>query len=158
MKALKSINKYRDLIAAVVMTVFSGFMFKATYDIQDTSIYAVGPRVVPQIITLAMIGLSLVCLYGAIAGLVRKKAVEESKEANWKAALTTLALLLAYVFLFSRIGFILDSILYLFLQFCILEDGKRRYLRYLLISVISVAIIYAFFRYVLLLMLPSLWL
>ena len=112
----------------------------------------------PQIITLMMLALSLISLGTSISDLIQKVPVDEPEEKNQRAALLTLLLLLAYVFLFSVLGFIIDSILYLFLQFCILAPGKRQYVKYLIISVITVVLIYAFFRHVLLLMLPTLFL
>lgn len=152
---MKIVQKYRDLAASIIMLTFAIVVYCATYDIQDTSIYAVGPRVVPQLVTILMMLFSVICLVSAIVELVRKKEVDVVENVNYKAALAVLFVLCTYVYLFSRIGFIIDSVVALFLMFCILEDCDRKYLKYALISIISVVVIYSFFRYVLNLMLPT---
>ena len=68
----------------------------------------------------------------------------------------TLATALIYVMLFKPLGFVLSSILYLTVQMSVMAPKEeRRPLRFLLISVIAVAVIYLIFHNGLSLLLPG---
>ncbi|WP_296230669.1 tripartite tricarboxylate transporter TctB family protein [uncultured Pseudomonas sp.] len=74
-----------------------------------------------------------------------------------KTVLLTLGLMLGYIALLGSIGFPIMTVVYLYLQFLILTpvSQKPKHLTYLLISVISSAVIFLLFREAFDLMLPA---
>lgn len=74
-----------------------------------------------------------------------------------KTVLLTLGLMLGYIGLLGPIGFPIMTVVYLYLQFLILTpvSQKPKHLTYLLISVISSAVIFLLFREAFDLMLPA---
>ena len=68
----------------------------------------------------------------------------------------TLAASLLYVALLKPLGFVISSVLYLELQMCIMaQKERRRPLKFLIISIVSVVVIYFVFHNLLQLMLPN---
>lgn len=74
-----------------------------------------------------------------------------------KTVLLTLGLMLGYIGLLGPVGFPIMTVVYLYLQFLILTpvSQKPRHTTYLLISVISSAVIFLLFREAFDLMLPT---
>ena len=105
--------------------------------------------------------LALVQLYMAFRNWKQAKAAGGTQEKaedspDYRRAMYTLATALIYVMLFKPLGFVLSSILYLTVQMSVMAPKEeRRPLRFLLISVIAVAVIYLIFHNGLSLLLPG---
>lgn len=76
---------------------------------------------------------------------------------DMRSLFLSLMLMIAYLLLLQSVGFILDTIVYAFLQIMILDKGgKRKWLSSLVISIASVVVIDYLFEYVFGVALPSL--
>ena len=84
------------------------------------------------------------------------ESLEAVDRPDYGRVILTLVFSLLYVALLKPLGFVISSILYLELQMCIMsQKEKRKPVKFLLISVISVMVIYFVFHNLLQLMLPN---
>lgn len=174
------VSKYEDVFSGFFLLIVSVIMFVATFSFQALTTTFVGPAFMPQIISVAIAIFSLVIIGSGIkkaknakfeteeGGLV--EAAEEKgtgeevhagdllkeKESGYKAVLITLAAMAIYIFLIPIIGFLITTIVYLFVQMLILcHKTKRRMVLFAVISVVSSVLIYYLFRNVFYVMLPT---
>ncbi|MDF3194146.1 tripartite tricarboxylate transporter TctB family protein [Pseudomonas sp. 1928-m] len=111
---------------------------------------------------------AMLCLLGAIqlvSAFVAPKATEQGIEEDAqttdsidiKTVAKTLALIIGYIALLNTVGFPIMTVVYLYLQFCVLTPvgQKINHLAYGVIALISSATIYLLFREAFDLMLPS---
>jgi len=80
-----------------------------------------------------------------------------AQKVDTPTAIKTLILLVIYIALLDKIGFVIMSAVYLFAQFIVLTpvSKRRNYLLYAIVAISSSVIIYVIFRYVFDLMLPG---
>lgn len=75
---------------------------------------------------------------------LREKPAEGGGQVSLKGFGATLALLLVYVLLLKPVGFVITSIVYLFLQMCLFVPAEKRTKKnYILFAVISVVMPFA---------------
>ena len=85
-----------------------------------------------------------------------EKTADSADGPDYGRAMLTLAASLLYVALLKPLGFVISSVLYLELQMCIMvQKERRRPLKFLIISIVSVVVIYFVFHNLLQLMLPN---
>ena len=103
----------------------------------------VGADFLPRMIAIIIIALSIGFLATTLPGALKaqkagKKADEPAEEQNIKRVIITMALLVAYVALMNTIGFVITTIVYLFLQMLILgnKPTKKEIILYAVIAVV----------------------
>lgn len=142
------IDKYRDTISGTVMTLLAAGYLAGSFQIRSYGDAAVDSRFFPQILGVMLLVLSITQL---ILGVKKLKAgtgtgAEEAAEAapageapgrfNYKVILT-LAVILAYIVLINRLGFVISSSLFLIAQTRIMAERKTwRPLFTILVSVV----------------------
>lgn len=154
-------DKKNDLITGVVMALLSmGYLFEAAqvkvFSGMGKSI--VNSGTIPKVWGGCLLFLSILLIIRALKGKKEKKAegsvswLEKMKE-NREVAVTFL-LLLAYIGIMDFAGFVISSMLYIFLQAVILTPyEKRSYKMAALLSVaFSVGIYYVFVEWLMVLL------
>ena len=148
-----SFKKCKDLILGIVMLAFSGFYLIYAQQIKTrpklTPSYA-SARIMPVLLGALLAILSVVCI---IQG-VRKMKAPEGEDAAKKldrgdlmAVVFTFAVIIGYIMVMPMLGFILSTVIYLFLQMLILAPAdKRNYALFAIVAVVFTALVFVAFR------------
>ena len=148
-----SFKKCRDLILGIVMLLVSGLYLFFAQQIKTrpklTPGYA-SARIMPTLLGVLLAVLSILCI---VQGLRKLKEPETDSQAkkmdrgDLAAVLLTFAVIIGYILILPVAGFILSTILYLFLQMIILSPAeKRNYGLFCLVAVVFTAIVFVAFR------------
>ena len=145
-------KRSRDLILGVVMLLVSGFYLFFALQIKTrpilTPAYA-GARRIPVLLGILLAFLSVICI---VQGIRKMKSAGGAKETAGEKGgvmptLQTFAVIIAYILLMDPLGFILSTVLYLFVQMLVLAPKeKRNYLLFILTAVIFTGIVFVAFR------------
>ena len=155
------LKKYEDWLTGAFFLAVTLVYASQIPLIKRTKSSPVNSAFLPTIVAICMGALALVQLYMAFRNWKQAKAAGGTQEKaedspDYRRAVYTLATALIYVMLFKPLGFVLSSILYLTVQMSVMAPKEeRRPLRFLLISVIAVAVIYLIFHNGLSLLLPG---
>ena len=148
-----SFKKCKDLILGIVMLAFSGFYLIYAQQIKTrpklTPSYA-SARIMPVLLGALLAILSVVCI---IQG-VRKMKAPEGEDAAKKldrgdlmAVVFTFAVIIGYIMVMPMLGFILSTVIYLFLQMLILAPAdKRNYVLSAIVAVVFTVLVFVAFR------------
>lgn len=150
-------KKFRELIFGVIMTAFGVFYLVMTTQIPRKG-ELVDATFIPYILSVFMICLGIAQLMQGMKIVKNfKDDGQEEQKNDHMAVILTLALIVGYVMIMVPVGFIISTIVYLFLQFWLLSpaDKKPNLLMYLVIAVVVSIVIYLLFRYGLTVMLPK---
>lgn len=146
MSMVKKINTQN--VAIFILLILSIILFVAAQDIETGAAMAKGGDFMPKVCSGIFMGLSALLLILNIIKEKDNKEIEDkdSKSINVKGFLYTLGLLFIYILLLKPIGFIIMSIIYLFLQILLFSPKeKRNYMLFITISiVVPVAVNYLF--------------
>ena len=133
-------DKKKGIITSVLFLAFSIVMLIFAKDIEPMMKNDLGSGFFPMVVGIAMCALSALRLILAI----REKEKEAKKSGDdLMGGLGTLILIGAYCIAFSPVGFIVSTIVYLFLQILLLTPKEKR--NWLVISIISVVTPFAFY-------------
>ena len=148
-------DKKKAIITSVLFLAFSIVMIIFAKDIKPMMENDLGSGFFPMVIGIAMCGLSVLRLILAI----REKEQEAKKsDDDLLGGLGTLILIGAYCLTFDSVGFIISTMIYLFLQILLLTPkAKRNWLVICLISVVAPFAFYALFVYLINTPLPRGW-
>lgn len=161
------VAKYEDVFSGVFLLVVSVIMFITSFSFEALTTSLVGPAFMPQIIAIVMAIFSVII---AVSGFKKSKSaiepinapeeVEEelivTEKKSYKPVLISLALMIGYVALLSYVGFLIMTVVYIFLQMLLLSHVTHRKIwLFLLISIVTSATIYYLFRNVFYVMLPT---
>ena len=169
MKSRKiKLEKYEDWLVALFYLIITVVYAVQIPSIKITSISPIDSAFLPIILSAGM-GILTVCqIYQAIKKQKKMaQAAAENADADaetvdaedapdYGRAMMTLAASLLYVALLNPLGFVISSVVYLELQMCIMSPkDKRKPVKFLIISIITVLVIYFIFHNLLRLMLPN---
>ena len=147
-------KKYRDLGFGVAALLFSGFYLYHATQIKTrpklTPGYA-SARIMPILLGILLAILSVICI---IQGIRQMKAPAKTEETGKKlergdlmAVVFTFAVIIGYIIIMPYLGFILSTIIYLFLQMLILSPKEKRNIPvFALVTVVFTAIVFVAFR------------
>ena len=147
-----SFKKCRDLILGVFMLGLSGFYLYFAQQIKTkpklTPAYA-SDRIMPTILGILLAVLSVILI---VQGLRQLKAQDDGNDkkmdrADTIAVVLTFAIIICYIILLPYLGFILSTMLYLFLQMIILAPpDKRNYVLFAIVAVVFTLLVFFAFR------------
>ena len=149
-----SFKKCRDLILGIVMLLFSGFYLFNARQIKTrpklTPSYA-SAQIMPTLLGVLLAILSVVCIVQGIRQLKTAGDTETSAKKKDRgdimAVVFTFAVIIGYIIVLPTLGFILSTILYLFLQMIILAPAaKRNYVLFAIVAVVFTALVFVAFR------------
>ncbi len=119
-------NKMRDLVCSVIMIVFGGGMLIMAKDIPHKIESDVGSGYVPTFIAICIL---IVAVAKLVLTLINKKPSGKQKMeplGDWFGGISTILLMAAYMIAFDKLGFVIASAIYLFVQMLILSNEKNR--------------------------------
>lgn len=174
--------RVKDLIAAIALLIFSIVMYIGTNNLQMLTDTQIGSDFAPRLIAIGLFILSTILLVQVLIDfikaskkyepeeveeLVEQKKIEEVGEEGAKVpdktrytnASLTMILIAAYVFIMPVVGFLIGTVVYLMVQFCLL--GEKKYWNiplFIGLSIIVPIVIYYTFRVGFELRLPQGWL
>ena len=148
-----SFKKCKDLILGIVMLLFSGFYLFYAQQIKTrpklTPSYA-SAKIMPILLGALLAVLSVVCIIQGIRQMKANKKEENGKKmdkGDLMAVVFTFAVIIGYILIMPLLGFILSTVLYLFLQMLILAPAeKRNYALFAIVAVVFTAIVFVAFR------------
>ncbi len=148
-----SFKKCKDLILGIVMLAFSGFYLIYAQQIKTrpklTPSYA-SARIMPVLLGVLLAILSVVCIYQGVRRLKAPEGEEAAKKldrGDLMAVVFTFAVIIGYILVMPMLGFILSTVLYLFLQMLILAPAdKRNYVLFAIVAVVFTALVFVAFR------------
>ena len=138
--------KKKNILTSILFLAFGAFVFYESMGIKHVMKNDVGSAFFPKIISGAMIVVALIRL---VMALREEEKEAKASDSDLKGGWETIFLLCAYVLAFRPVGFILDTMVFLFLEMLVLTPKEKRNL--LLLGGLSVAtplIIYTLFVYV----------
>lgn len=158
-------KKSKNVISALMLIAFGVGMALYSNTYKGLSLYENDPgaNFLPFIYSVAIAVLSVVYLITALLNKdeefnrkEEKEKVSSEKRSDMLRTVISVVLLAAYVFTFKSVGFLIGSIVYLFLQQLILEDKKQpHWVRMIFIAVLLPIACQILFVNVLNYMLPS---
>ncbi len=158
------LKKYTNVVVGAAVMLVSVILFISTFSIKALLATTVGPEVMPKIAStiLFLAGLGIM-VEGYLASRKAVTAegpedeeIRKAKKAGIINMFLSIALIAVYIYFMPSIGFLLTTIVYVFLQELILSPvDKRKPVMFLIIAVITGCFIYFGFVYGLELILPS---
>lgn len=154
-------KKYGDLAAGIFFLVLSVVLFAAANALPPSLMGGLGSDFMPKILAIVTCILSF---FQIRAGFRTMRAYQPEQEAEedkpeYLRVLATIAAFTVYVFVLSSVGFVISSIVYLFVQILILTPKEKRIPKgialYAVLSVVFCAVVYVIFRFGLNVMLPA---
>lgn len=138
-------NKLKGIITSILFLALSVVMIVLAAKIKPMMQNDMGSGFFPLVVGIGMAALSVLRL---ILALVEKKGENKKSNDDLIGGISTIILVGAYCIAFSPVGFIISSIIYLFLQILVLTPKeKRNWLVISLISVVTPIAFYALFVY-----------
>ncbi|MBE2294120.1 MAG: tripartite tricarboxylate transporter TctB family protein [Phycisphaerales bacterium] len=144
--------KYRDLIGGVFFLAFAVFIYALSYQIHMTQADPVGPQFFPRLVALFMGVLALISISRSVLRLRKADPTATAKKGSFSIALLLTALLLiAYTLLIEKVGFIILSAIYLYLQILLISPKEELQKHNLVINavvaiVVPIALYYLFYH------------
>ena len=149
-------NKEKNLVVSLVFMAFGIFLFVESMGIKHMMKNDVGSAFFPKVVAVAITGVSVIRLIMTL----REPAGERKKSnSDLKGGWLTIVLIAAYVMAFQPVGFIISTMVDLFLQILVLvPKEKRSWPLTIIISVVAPLAIYGLFTYLISSPLPKgLW-
>ena len=151
------IKKYGDLMSGIATAMFATVIFVASGFIKQRNNTGLGADFVPKLAAVILLVLSILLI---IRGVRTSKAYgpiqKESVPAAYGVMAASFVLMLAYICLLSTVGFILTTMVYLFLQMILVSKKEQvNYIKFAAISVIASVGIYLLFLKVFSIMIPA---
>jgi len=149
-----SFKKCKDLILGIVMLLFSGFYLFYAQQIKTrpklTPSYA-SAKIMPTLLGILLAVLSIICIIQGYRKMTSPDTQSDSSKKLDKgdvmAVVYTFAVIIGYILIMPTLGFILSTLLYLFLQMIILSPPeKRNYALFAIVTVVFTAFVFVAFR------------
>ena len=149
-------SKKKNLIVSLVFMAFGIFLFVESMGIKHMMKDDVGSAFFPKVVAVAIIGVSAIRL---VMALREPEGEKKASDNDTMGGLLTILLIGGYVLAFQPVGFIISTIVYLFLQILVLvPKEKRSWPLTIIISVVAPLAIYGLFTYLISSPLPKgLW-
>lgn len=126
----RELREYADVISGATLAVFGVIMLIETRNIRALRIMEFGPRVMPRLYSIALMGLGgAIAISGAIRAFGSAGGAQSPNfgDSNYLKSFLTIGLIGFFVVALRPIGFLLTSILYLFFQFLVLGGAAHRW-------------------------------
>ncbi len=162
-------RKYWDLASGIAFLALSITVFVGAQNVKTLAVSSIGSGFFPSVVSVLLAITSIAIIAGGVfqarkaepaaapetKSSAEKKPSAEEKPRVW-AVLVTFILMAAYALLITKVGFLITTTMYLFIQINILSPKQsRKQLMFAIISVVSAIAIYYTFVKVFNLMLPA---
>ena len=164
---LKAVITDKNFLTGVGVIILGLFMYFASFDIQEFIRTRVGASFVPRVASSLFVILGGILILGSFRCTVPTEtpeyATEEEEEEEGEkvfgglpAVFLSLILMIAYVGLMESVGFIITSVVYIFLQILVLaKQGPHNYLVFGLISIVVPIVVFYLFVNVFKVLIPA---
>ena len=153
-------KKYWDLASGSVLLLFSAVLFIGAQRVKTLAVSSIGSGFFPSVVAVLLAITSVFIITGGIVQARKPdsttdKAKAEDKPRVW-GVIGTFALMAFYAVLLPKLGFLITTTVYLFVQINILSPREsRKQFMFGIISVVTAVVIYYTFVKVFHLMLPA---
>ena len=155
-------RKYGDVIVGIFYTALGAAVIYLAKQLPKSRVMKIGPDFMPMVIGTLIVVLALMLLFSALKNFKANAAKAEAMPADtsdYKRVLASLVLVVIYVNILAPVGFILSTLAYLFLQIFVLAPNDKRtsndLIKYAVIDVVFVLVVFFLFRYGFKIVLPS---
>ena len=140
-------SKYKDLVSGIFGMIFSTAIYLLSVQIGLKESTTIGADFLPKIVSVVMFAMFAIVTYrGVKEAKSRKEEKEQEYVPNYKGVVIIFAAMIAYAFLLKPVGFIITSILFLFLAICLMtKKEEMKPVKFGIITVIAVLFIYFVF-------------
>ncbi|KLN60091.1 hypothetical protein WH96_12925 [Kiloniella spongiae] len=156
------IRARQDLYVAIFLLMFCSIMIWASYDIRDLGYPGLKPETWPRFLLILLSGLSALYLIKSVKALKIEKVSSEGAVSHigfwskYQNAVWCFALFFLFLLSLDYIGMLLGGMLFVFALLTVLgEFTKKNIILHLIVSVISVGIMWLIFTYSLRVHLPA---
>ena len=156
-------KKYGDIVVGIFFAVLGAAMILLAKMLPKSKVMEIGPEFMPTVIGMVILVLALALLFLAVKNF--KMHVQELEASNYKdtsdykRVVLSILLVLVYVLTMKPVGFIITTLVYLFLQMYVLAPEENRtkkdVITLLIIDVVFTFIVFFLFRYGFKIVLPA---
>lgn len=147
-------NRYAELILGLIILTLGLFYFILTNNLPNKA--TIDSRFLPYILSGFLFILSLIQIKTGMKIIKDGKRKKSEEDLDYSTFIKTITIIILYIGFLNILGFIISTIMFLFLEFIILTPDrlKKNYILYLFIALITSLLVYFLFRYGLNLILP----
>lgn len=141
-------KRYADVISGGLLVLVGIVLLIETRNIRAMMEMEFGPKIMPQIYSVALIGLgAAIALSNLLRERSRRSPVRGTAGTRSGAlrVVATMALVVFYVMALRPLGFLVTSVAYLFLQFAVLGGVKNK-LRLLPYAVVAIVVAFGIYH------------
>ena len=156
------IKKYGDIIVGVFFMLLSAAMLVMAKMLPKSTVMDIGPDFMPMCIGVMTFVLAAALVFLNIKNMkiyVAQAEAEGPEKADYKRVLTSVIIILVYVFVLKSVGFNISTLVYLPVQMFILAPeerrGKKNVIQLLLTDVLFTFVVFFLFRYGFKIVLPA---
>jgi putative tricarboxylic transport membrane protein len=147
-------KKMRSFIISGMFILFGAFIYYQSLDIVKLMSNDAGSGFFPKFIAISITAIALLKIFFTFKD--NKSENTQELKGDMAGGWLTIVLLAAYVFVYARVGFIISTAVYLFLQMLILAPNENRNIALFgIISASTPVIIYTLFVYLIKMPLPK---
>lgn len=156
-------KKFGDIVVGIFFAVVGAAMIILAKALPKSKVMEIGPDFMPTVIGTVILVLALALLFLSVKNF--KMHVKELEASNYKdtsdykRVILSILLVLVYVLTMKPIGFIITTLVYLFLQMYVLAPEENRtkkdVITLLIIDVVFTFIVFFLFRYGFKIVLPA---
>lgn len=149
-------KQIREYLGSAMFLIFGVALMLGSRSITTFIENDVGPAFMPKLVGISIVVLSLIKLIINIKDKTDTKEDSKSKEGIEKGGIYTLVLVFAYFLVLNKLGFIISTAIYLFLQIQILSKYDEHDIKTkLIISIVVPVVVFFLFTKGFQLMLPK---
>lgn len=155
-------KKYGDIVVGVFFMALSACMMVAAKMLPKSKVMEIGPDFMPMCIGVVTFVLAAVLTFLNIKNMKMRAAeidVASIAECDYKRVLSSIILVLIYVFTLKPIGFLVTTVIYLMLQMLVLSPDDKRdkksVIQLAVINVVFTLVVFFLFRYGFKIVLPA---
>ncbi len=147
-------NKYSELILGIIIFSLGLFYFLLTNKIPAKD--RIDSRFLPYLLSGFLFVLSAIQISRGWEFIKSGKVKKDKEESDYLTFIKTLSLIILYIGFLNILGFIISTVIFLFLEFIVLTPSriKKNYILFFFISLVTSFMVYFLFRYGLNLILP----
>jgi len=156
-------KKYGDFVVGIFYAVLGIALIIGAKALPKSKVMDIGPDFMPTLVGAIILILAVILLVETFARFKTTSAELDASgykdTSDYKRVLSSLVAAIVYVNVLKPVGFIISTLVYLFLQIYILAPDKSRtkkdIITYAIIDVVFTIVVYLLFRYVFKIVLPA---
>lgn len=155
-------KKYGDIVTGIFFMLLSAAMMAMAMLLPKSKVMDIGPEFMPMCIGMVTFGLAAALTFFNVKNFkLRTAQIDPASivSCDYRRVLTSIVLVLIYVFILQPIGFLVSTFVYLPLQMLVLspEDkrGKKEVIQLVVIGIVFTLIVFFLFRYGFKIVLPA---